>query len=251
MNIKQLITVGFLPDVHYPRHSLLAYNCAKAILAAYKPHILVKLGDHQDIACLASHDKAPHVAFMTLEQEVAPGIDLMHDLVKEAKSTKVVYLMGNHEWRIQRYAEKNAPHMANQFNVRKILGIPKGWITKDYEQGQHYKVAPGLVACHGSWHNKHAAAKALDMYGCSVVFGHTHRLQIHSRCTLEKRMVAWNLGWLGDPRTAGDYVKGVPDWQHAMGIAHANPKTGEYWMEVFHIQQGIAVSKGVSYGKRF
>lgn len=251
MNLKKLKCRVFLPDKHTPNHSVLCHVLVLKVLETLAPvDELVFLGDQQDCATVSFHDKPAEVALLGLEQELAPGIDLMHDTVRAAKAKKVVFLAGNHEWRIVRYAHSRAPHLAQLVNLRKILGVPRTWRFFPYGQEGHYKVTKNLVATHGSWHNKHAAAKALEMFGCSVIHGHTHRIQHYSKRDVYGRQLdGYSAGWLGDPRLAGDYMKGVPDWGHGFIVGWFHPD-GRYWLEQLRIEKGILVHGGKIYTAR-
>jgi hypothetical protein len=78
------------------------------------------------------------------------------------------------------------------------------------------------------------ASKAL----CSVVFGHTHRIEESHIVGLDGRNhVSFSVGWLGDKKKDKifDYVKNHWQWQLGFGLVYVDTSNGYFYHHKIHI----------------
>jgi len=242
----------FWPDTHCPLHDPRAVDCAMDITRSIKPQELVFLGDFQDCAAVSKHSKTPDVEWRSLQDELAEGIELMHEIVRKVGARRVVYLCGNHERRIKRYIDDNANKLTGLLDVRKTLGIPKNWTYYPYGQGNFHQCGnSGVIAVHGSLLGQHPAKSHLNKYKCKgIIFGHTHRLQAWYETDVHgDTYKSISSGHLGDTRKLADYVDSVANWQQGLTSGYFK-RSGRHFLEITEIQNGEGVANGRSFDRR-
>lgn len=140
-------------------------------------------------------------------------------LHKKSPKAKKVLIEGNHEWRTERYADKN-PELAGLVNVPRALHLKSReieWVPF-WSRGETYRVGK-LHFAHGRFTIQHHAAKHVRDFGCCVVYGHTHDIQCFpvKKRGNQHNIAAWSMGCLCEYAQA--YMQGRPhNWQHAFGV---------------------------------
>lgn len=157
------------------------------------------IGDFLDINSLSSHDRGRKpLPGVTLSMEYDGGNDVL-DRLEEVLPEKCEknYLYGNHEDRYIR-------HMGSSDNSKlgKSLISPEDGLKLE-ERGYNVltnwkkdKIRLGnhLDLIHGEFCNIHTAKKHLDSFRGSIMFVHTHRIQMH----IESKVGGFNIGFGGD-----------------------------------------------------
>ena len=116
---RALKRIFFLPDAHVPHHSTAAFQIAIRACKRFDPDILVVLGDFADFYSVSSHDKDP-ARTQLLSIEVRAVRSCLAQL--EALDVKrKIFLMGNHEYRLQRYLCTRAPELFDMVEVHKLF----------------------------------------------------------------------------------------------------------------------------------
>lgn len=266
MNLRNDVTI-FVPDIHFPFHDPVSLEIVKQAIAHYKPRRVVQLGDMLDCACFSSHDgKTPdEMRNYDFEQhEIEPAREFMRFCLQNCG--ELVIILGNHEYRIERWVIKNGlPGYAAYNNIRvenllgaNALGVSPERITflpyqpeaKDAAHG--FWVSPNHIAVHGWSYAEHAAAQHLRIARTvSIAFGHTHRrenktirepmtgtaLQADSFGTLSKLQPLYAVN--GQPTT----------WVNGFGIRFESETNPNDWeLNKPMVQNGRAIVDG---GLRF
>lgn len=247
--------VAVLPDVHVPRQDKKAWATALALIADFKPHGLVIIGDFADFESISHHPKnRPDLTKFASEYHEA---NLALDALQlAAGSAQTFYVEGNHEYRAVKYV--NAfPHLDGLLSVPENLYIlapgthvamPLGlasprrapnkrvhvdlrgitWIPFRYHLRRAWKSPWGCGYMHSakgnsSWgsgganHAAYHANNVCPVSGCNiVVYGHHHTFQ-HSRTPAGNE--AYCAGFLGDfdaDEPAFDYAAGPSPWVTGM-----------------------------------
>lgn len=174
-----------LPDAHIPHHDPAAMACVLTAHEALRPARTVILGDWLDAEAFSSHpisSLAEERAGTFFESEISPCRDILTQL--EAHTDSVVYLEGNHEFRVERTVARMGGvlrDLADLVSPRKLLseGRTKPFTYVPYMPGlSHYAISNNKSAVHGWTWCRHAASKHLEMArNRSIVHGHTHRKQ--------------------------------------------------------------------------
>lgn len=231
------------PDTHCPFHDRKAVEIAIEIAREERPDELVLLGDFEDCYSVSRFTQDPDKAFTLLEDELEEGKALRARMERELRPSKVVYIEGNHENRIEKYVRGYAPRLASALNPKDVLGVPRHWVWVPWGQRNFYRCGK-LLATHGTLATKHAAAAMLDKYGCSVVFGHTHKIQRFQKRNANGQLLeAFNVGWLGDKHRAMEYIENVADASQGFAIQYCKPN-GDFFVKIVEIENHSAVHNG-------
>lgn len=227
--------VMVLPDLHIPHHDEAALQC---VLQAYKhlrPDTVVVLGDWLDCEQFSSHgvmSMAELRAHRFLEDEVDPCNAALDKLQKY--KNELVFVEGNHEQRIERWAAKWGARLGPDFYKlmapRKLLGEGRKkftWIPY-MDNLSHYEITPALKnstalwAVHGWSHAKRAAAIHLNKaISVSIVHGHTHRMQVETRRepSTGRILKSWSPGCLSKLQPL--YRANNPtEWTHGFSLVY-------------------------------
>lgn len=241
-----------LPDVHAPYHHVPAWACVLDVAERWRPDGCIQLGDFGSFDSVSSHPHDPKRT-LPLDQEVAGCNAALDQLGRALKRGGCVrsnrwILEGNHEVRIDRYAQNLAPELRPFIDWREMLHLDRrGWRVLPYKETLQFGE---LRLSHDFGRaGVNAARQALVDVGTNVVFGHTHRLQvIYQGTQAGKRHVGATLGWLGDAEAIDyrhrDLVR--RDWQLGFGVAYFLA-SGEFWLQAVPIVGGRCVIDGVVY----
>jgi predicted phosphodiesterase len=161
-------------------------------IQATKPSRVVFIGDALTLESLSAWDKGKRLLQEghRYHKDIAAGkqaFDMMFDQISKPvlRNIEWVYLKGNHEDRLDRYLQIE-PVFEGHVDVIKDLGLDKDlWKIVPYKENYKYKgvnfthipITEGGTGVSASGASS-VAKKALDLYGTSVVFGHTHKLEV-------------------------------------------------------------------------
>jgi hypothetical protein len=198
----------------------------------FNPDEIVLLGDFLDFYSVSSHQKDPSLPHM-LEKEIDQGNMYLDELDHFFPGKKKVYLEGNHEFRLARYLQNNAPALFGMVSTKHLLDLNRrpNWKWVSYSPNQKYKVGGSkLLARHepiGS------SAKTTSARGiCSIAYGHVHKIEEAYIVGMDnKQHVSFSCGWLGDTRfsSAFNYVKNHHNWQLGFTLVYTDPKTKKFY----------------------
>lgn len=164
------------------------------------------------------------------------------------------YIPGNHEDRINRwiasgdhgvFAEDDGLSIEHRlgFPGRGIKMEPNGYPEAGYMLGK-------LWITHGRFTNKYHAAKHLDFYRHSVMYGHTHSPQVMFGSALRGQQAAFGLGHLGDPESeAMGYAPRPNAWAQGFALVHVYPD-GSFNAQPIQFWRGQFTYAGRTYGRR-
>ncbi len=242
----KLRRVLFIPDSHLPDVDPRAFQVMLDVAQDFKPHEVVYLGDFFDAKCVSSYEKDPLTTVQLLEEELIPGREAMDKVERITKAKKFTFLCGNHESRVERYINENAPALARASAVRDILKVPDYYRFLPYGQKGHYRIGNWVIT-HGTLCGKHVAAAMVHKYGCNVLFGHVHRIQRYQVTNFAGDiMTGLTCGWLGDKVKAAEYIKNVADWAHGFALGYFKP-SGSGSIETISIEKYQAIALGTLY----
>lgn len=214
------------PDAHVPYHDVRAWNLFLKVGQAFKPDMLVVIGDIADFYSVSAHSKDPRRK-RDLEWEVGEvnkALDQLDALGAEEKR----FIAGNHEDRLRRYLQDRAPELFGTVSIPTLFQLrERGW---DYVAYRSYTRIGKLHLTHDVGNaGRYATYKALDTFQHSNVTGHTHRLcYVVEGNAVGEHKVAAQFGWLGDVDQI-DYmhrVKSEKDWALGFGTGHLDLASG-------------------------
>ena len=234
--------VGLIPDTHRPFHHKRAYNLMLQVFSDLGVDAIYLLGDYADFYSVMSHQKDPRLPSM-LEKEVEDinlGLDELDDIFPDAKKT---YIEGNHCYRLERYLQDKAPAIFGMVDCQQLFGMYNrpNWNWISYKPDQSVKILNSkLYARHEPVGTSARVTAARSL--CSVVFGHTHRIEESHIVGLDgSNHVAFSVGWLGDARKdqVFGYVKNHNQWQMGFGLVWIETKTRYFYHQKIHILDNI------------
>jgi len=206
MGRRRAKCVLVLPDLHIPHHDRAALACVFKAYEHLRPDEVVILGDWLDCEQFSTHPKSSMAevrAHRFVDDELQPCIEALDRL--QARGNSLVYIEGNHEQRIERFAislgDGLGPELYALVCPRAIFAQGRKrftWIPYK-SQLAHYEITPDLWALHGWSFAKSAARIHQDRaVSVSVVYGHTHRQQSEARRDPASGRVlkAWSPGCL-------------------------------------------------------
>ncbi len=233
----------FVPDTHRPYHDRQAWAVMVRAARAFKPHIIVVLGDFADFYSVSSHDRDPRRVSL-LEQEICDVCDGLDEL-ESLGAERLIYCEGNHEWRLARYLMKKAPELFGLVEVDQLLGLERrGWEWIPYRRS----IQVGKIWCTHDLGKagKYAAMQAITDAGASVVIGHLHRMcTFYAGSVFGEHRVAACFGWLGSEE-ACDYrhrIRALREYRHGFGVGYMEPD-GTVHLQAVPIIHGRCVVGG-------
>jgi predicted phosphodiesterase len=217
-----------VPDCHVPYQDTKAWEVCLAAVKAVKPETIVIIGDFADCYSVSSFDKSP-ARGQDLRRELDQVRVQLKRLCRLAEG-RVVYLEGNHEFRLERYLCQKAPELYGLISIRDLLldGISGvAWVP----YRQHITIGKVMYTHDVGHAGVYAGRHTLAACGHNVVFGHTHRggLVVDGDHTGDRRF-SLNVGWLGDVREA-NYMHRIKtkDWTLGFGYVYTDSRSGLVW----------------------
>jgi UDP-2,3-diacylglucosamine pyrophosphatase LpxH len=228
-----------IPDCHIPAEDKRAYEVMLQIASDLQPDQIVILGDYADFYCVSSHPKdlGSNIPLM-LEKEVEAVKDRLDELDKYFPDAEKVFIEGNHEYRLARYLRDRAPELFGYVNTPELFNLyqrPK-WKWCGYGPEQKFKVLNSrLWARHEpiGTSAKTTAQRAM----CSVVFGHTHRIEEQQVVAIDgSEFVSFSPGFLGNKQhKIMQYVKNHAQWSKGFATAYIDTKTKYFYHQIHRI----------------
>jgi hypothetical protein len=221
--------------VHVPGHNVRMINSITKLIEDKKNEIqgLMLIGDFLDMNTLSGHNRGQFTAVpgLTLTQEYEAGNKVLDQLTAPLSHRVVdkVYIYGNHEDRWNR-------HMSDMQNAKTPLPSPaealrlkeRGFHTFTNWTSDYVKLGKHLELIHGQYYNTHCAKQHIDKLRGSVLFAHTHRIQMY----VEGKTAGFNIGWCGDVDTPFfNYAeRGTKSqWQNGFAVVHVD-EDGDYFV---------------------
>ena len=236
--------VIILPDIHMTDKTPKTYKVVKGFISQFKPDETIILGDFMDVASLSAwdYDKKRKMEGRRFLKEVDCANKELDYIQKYSK--KIIYIVGNHENRVDRYLDKN-PEMEGMIDLLTVLKIHKRkieWIPLDkvYALGKCNFV-------HGLYTNQYHAKKTLEAVGDNIVYGHVHQASsFFKTAKLQKPIMAYSLGCLGD--LAPEYMAGKwANWITGFGVMYYNTDNGLFNLYPINIISNKFIFNGVEY----
>lgn len=233
-----------LADVHIDKDGTKpSYEIAKRYIKRVKPDKVVLAGDFVESDPLSHWQVSKkcriEVAGHRLELDnVEKELDFLQKYCGE-----VVWLEGNHENWVMQYLE-NHPEMTGLIEYPIVLDLAgRGiqWVPHHdlYWLGK-------LAVTHGLYLGDNHAKKHLMSYGCNIMYGHTHRSDMHTMNMVQQpTMKAWGLSCLCGKKPY--FMKNKPaKWDEGFGDVYV-ADNGEFNAYIVDIINNRFYHNGKSY----
>lgn len=238
--------VLIVSDAHIPYHSPVWWDLLLQVGRALRPKHLVIIGDFGDFYAVSDHDKSAERA--NRFDEELEAVEKHLDELDALGATDKLYIEGNHEDRLKRYLMKN-PALSRVVTTEKLLRLgERGWEFVPYKRHAqrgaiHYTHDVGSAG-------RNAVFRALDVYGHSVVTGHTHRLAyiVEGNAVGDCKLSA--MFGCGLDIEAVEYMnlaKARRDWALGFGIGYVDPSSGYTYLVPVPVVHQTCMVNGVLY----
>ena len=230
-------------DAHIPYHDRTAWEVFMRAADAFRPDVLVCLGDLADVYSLSGYTADPSRPSRWEDELCAVRDEL--DRLDAIGADEKVFVAGNHEDRLPRYLAKRAPHLYESTSVPEQLQLEaRGW--RYVPHGQSAMVGKVMMTHDLDRYGIYAVRHALRDAGTNVVIGHIHRMCVWYEGSMSgNNQVAASFGWLGGTEwaTYRHRVRAERDWAHGFGVGYMEPD-GNMHMQAVPIINGACVVEG-------
>ncbi len=204
-----------IPDTHAPYHCKQSVEAMFGWARRHKLSTVIHLGDGADFYQVSAHDREPGRGgrFVDEAENAAKVLLRMRGL-----ATVGHYILGNHEWRLDRYIMSKAPEMEGIVSTVKLLGLDKWTTVTPYKQTR--KIGRVNYTHDLDKSGKNALRQAIQDVQANVVIGHVHRAEIlYENNARGKPHVGMTPGWLGDVEKIGYRHRylATKEWTHSFG----------------------------------
>ena len=248
-----------------PFHDRVAFDSVCEFASAFQPDTIVLLGDMLDLAPFSSYPTDP-----ATRQTTQPALAELHwqlkQLRKKCPRSKIVFLGGNHELRLQKSTKSNleeASYLRNAdekrgqdtvFSVQRLLALDALDIdyVADYDDDwwlwNRIRVFHGRTVRAGGGSTVAARIKSATH---SEVFGHIHRVELAQK-TLhgpkgQKVITSMTPGCLCLTDGSIPGASKIQDWQQGVGIAYVDLEHDTEHLSLVPIHGGTLVHDGRVY----
>ncbi len=229
-------------DFHIPFHSNKALDLLLYFLKENQPDYFVIGGDYLDAWEVSKFDKVPRTG-KDFRDELEEGADILKLIRKIIPNTKIVYVAGNHEFRLRKYIITNARALygLKGLTIQEQLGLNE--LNIEYIDnsdglsrfGHNFWKIGELYIGHFDKVSKHAAYTAknlMDDIGVSFIQGHTHRVGLTTKSFIDGRdLIGIEGGCMCELKP--NYVVS-PNWSHGISVFYK--KKGKERFQVYPIK---------------
>ncbi len=192
----KLRRVLFIPDTHSPYENKRAWKLVMKVARKWAPHVVVVQGDFADCYSVSDFSKDPERR-RDLKWELDETNKLLDEVDRLGAGLKI-FVMGNHEQRLDRYIQKKAPELDGLVSIKVAFGLQRrSWVYVPYRD--HYKLGKVYLTHDVNATGRNAVHKIIDTYQHSAITGHTHRIAYAVEADgLGQPILSATFGWLGD-----------------------------------------------------
>lgn len=218
-----------LSDIHIPFHSEKAIETAVAFGQKRKVDGILFGGDAMDCLSLSFWPTANR----DFPAEVEAMADFLDWMKQEFPTQKMVYIRGNHEYRLERFFIANAPELVNMptSDMESTLGMEQRGIV--LLEDKQVVMAGKLPIIHGhecrvSRGSVNAAKSLFNKFKSSGMCSHLHSTSEHSTSNVSGDLLTtWSVGALCDLKP--DYCP-INDWNWGCALINVE-KNGNFEVE--------------------
>ena len=224
--VDKTILAGF--DLHFPYIHKPTLNIFIKLIDIIKPDIVLFGGDMLDYdyesISFFNHGKVKRVN----EGNLSKDYKLFQEKVlnpienKLQSDTERVWILGNHEFRVNRVLETNDTYQG-LIELESNLDLDK-WNIIPYRR--HYKVNSNTCIIHGEYTSKYHSQRHLQVYNSNLYYGHLHTYQVFTQQTPVHRhpLKSTAIGCMG--QTNPHYDDGMSNnWINQILIIHKDGNT--------------------------
>jgi UDP-2,3-diacylglucosamine pyrophosphatase LpxH len=225
--LEKSVVIG---DLHIPYQDKKAVSKVLQFIQYFKPDNIFINGDLID--CLdISHFEKPLERHQNLAEEIEEAKYFLLQLRSIAIKSRIFYIFGNHEFRLQSYISRNARELygLKGLTLEEQLGCKDLDIDvyNNHTKENYYQYGKLWIG-HFNKINKHSGMTAknlLEDKGVSIIQGHSHRLGSSYKRCFDGQKGGWEGGCLCDinPKYCN-----MPNWQLGCLTIHKDKKSDQF-----------------------
>lgn len=235
--------VAIISDLHIPYFSMEALTACLDWIKKKGPDCILINGDLIDFYMASRFQPDPRMR--NIAQELADTNQFLDVLKREFPKAKIIYKLGNHCVRLEKYLVVNAPILLDipEFQLKNLLNLAERGI--DFVDDLRLMHLGKLTIGHGHEMKSGFIAPVnvarglfLRANDCALV-GHSHRTSEHASNTIRGKIIStWSTGCLCELSPA---YNPVTQWNHGFAYVEQDLSTGN-----FHVQN-LKIIKGKVY----
>lgn len=227
---KELERWLFVPDTHAPYHDKRAWDLMIRVLGEREFDGVCLLGDFYDCYAVSDYRKDPRRE-RSIKKEILEARKVLNDLNDYGFQHKMVVL-GNHEWRYERYLEQNAPALYEEAMDGDLFGWKAGkWDVVPYMEDD--QIGKLNVTHDVGYAGTTMVRRTMLDYMDNVIMGHGHGMTYIVEGNAKGiTHVAASFGWLGDVSKV-DYkhkMKARKEWVLGFGVGTLRVSNGHMYL---------------------
>lgn len=233
--IKKELLIG---DIHIPFQDKAAISVMLDYAEEYQPDIISIMGDLIDCYEISDFDKNP-LRGKRLFEEIGEAREFLYSLRNRFPDSRIIYYLGNHEQRIERYICNRAEQLAELvatllIDKLELKELNIEYVTEPFAIGKLWHVH-GNEKPKGAYNPQHICDVMMKyIYDDFVVF-HYHRVQTQLyRRVGDRYFRAYSVGYLAKEF---DYSK-LNQWQQGFATCEYD-ETGEFTFNQKVIMRGV------------
>lgn len=245
MRDKIIKTAIVTPDKHFPIHDKKAIDIVCEAINIVKPDCYIDLGDTGEWEHFSTHywkgrNAKPMEDLIPLldadVKAVNKGMSQIDEALDAVDCEERHFVQGNHEVWLDKFVTRY-PYLEHYKTENALNLEERGYEFHPYNRKKLLKIGK-LNFTHGKFVSKYHAFKHLDVYGESIMYGHTHDLQRFTKTNAGGTISAWSMGCLKDIEADEDWLSGrLTNWNHGFAVINWF-KGGDYTVEVVEIING-------------
>lgn len=115
--------IAIIGDIHLPFQDDRVLNYCLNLIKKEKPDMIVANGDILDFPGLSRYNQVPNFVKSTLTDELSLGWSFFSDLRRENPKAEIVFIEGNHEFRLRSYTIRLAPNLYDCIDLERDLKL--------------------------------------------------------------------------------------------------------------------------------
>jgi hypothetical protein len=219
--------VMIYPDLQAPYTDMAFFKRMLRVTRAYKPDVVVQIGDLIDLPEVSTWTKNQHGEYAgTLQASLDITTGMLADIRRAAPDAQIVVKAGNHDERFEKYVNQYAPALSGLRSSRldEQLGMEALGISY---QRKPFLLSPDVLVLHG--HERAYSSvpgkyelERIRQHGMSVVTGHTHTPILVTTAQAvgfhQKHYFGMNVGHAMDVSQIGYIKDGYMSWCQGFGL---------------------------------
>ncbi len=231
-----------ISDCHIPYHDQTALRVALGYGRDRQADVILLNGDIADFFSVSAWEKDPRKRRFADELKIV--CEFLKTLREEFPKARIIYKLGNHEERYERYMMLKAPELLNvaEFSIEKILGLADLGIELVRDM-RPIRLGP-LNVIHGHEYKFNISNPVNPARGFFLrakvhcMGSHLHQTSQHSEKNLEEKVIsAWSIGCLCGLHP--DY-RPLNNWNHGFSFVELDAASA------FHVEN-LKIIRGEVY----